>query len=195
MDEEKKFLAVGIAGSPRRMGNSTALLRAYLEGAASEGFATRIIFLNQLLYRGCQACDKCVMGEECGVQDDLNQTFPLLEKANIWALSSPIYYDMVSGQMKSFFDRMRFSTYDPHKLKGPRRGIVIVTYEDDRSEFYLELATRMAGYFSWNNRGDFGNVRVVAEPNLGSRDAWKERPDLLKKMNEIGIEQANELKI
>jgi len=194
MQIKNNYLAIGIASSPRRQGNSTSLLKAYLSGASMVGFETKIVYLNSLSYRGCLACDRCVNGKSCGIKDDLCKIFPILQKADIWAMASPIYYDGVSGQLKTFFDRLRFTTYDPFKLKGPRRGIMIVTYEDDRSEFYFETATHLANYFNWNNRGDFGRVKVVAEPNLGPKDAWKKRPDLQIKLKEIGIEQAKELK-
>lgn len=193
MQNKNNFLAIGIAGSPRRRGNSTSLLKAYLSGAAVVGFETQIINLSKLSYQGCIACDRCVKGKMCKIEDDLCEIFPLLQKADIWAMASPIYYDGVSGQMKTFFDRLRFTTYDPNKLKGPRRGIVLVTYEDNRSDFYFETATHLANYFTWNNRGDFGKVKVIAESNLGPKDAWKERPDLQVKLKEIGLEQAKEL--
>ena len=188
-----KLFAVGIAGSPRRMGNSSALLRAYLEGVSSEGFNTKSIYLNGKLYRGCQACDRCVRGLDCGLKDDLTAVFPVLQESRIWALASPIYYDGVSGQLKAFFDRLRFMTFDPYKLKGPRRAVVIVTYEDNRRKDYRETAAILAEYLKWNNRGDFGRIRIVAEPNLGSRDDWKKRPALLAKMKHLGIKQAQEL--
>jgi multimeric flavodoxin WrbA len=194
MNEPTDLLAVGIAGSPRKRGNSSALLRAYLEGVSSEGFRTEFIYLNKMLFRGCQACDRCVKGKICSVKDDLNTVFPVLMKAQIWALASPIYYDSVSGQLKMFFDRLRFTTFDPHKLKGPRRGILIVTYEDDKKKAYFETASQLANYFTWNDRGDFGKVKVLAESNLGPRDAWKTRPDLLKRLKKVGREQARELK-
>jgi multimeric flavodoxin WrbA len=86
MTEQHSRLAVGIAGSPRRRGNSTSLLNAYLKGVASVGFATELVYLNGLTYRGCQACDRCVRGRPCLVEDDLNAVFPLLERASIWAM-------------------------------------------------------------------------------------------------------------
>ena len=193
MPKKNVPLAVGIAGSPRRRGNSTALLKAYLTGASKLGFETKIIHLNGLSYRGCQACDRCVRGQTCDIGDDLDEVFPLLQRARIWAMASPIYYDGISGQLKTFFDRLRFTTYDPHKLEGTKRGILIVTYEDDRSDFYYESAARLAKYFSWNNRGDFGEIEVVAESNLGPRDAWKKRSDLLDKLKAIGGRHADEL--
>lgn len=194
MKETNDLLAVGIAGSPRKRGNSSALLRAYLDGASSEGFKTEFIYLNGMIFRGCQACDRCVQGKTCSVKDDLNTIFPVLQRAQIWALASPIYYDGVSGQLKMFFDRLRFTTYDPYKLRGPRRGILIVTYEDNKKKEYFETASQLANYFTWNDRGDFGKVRVVAESNLGPKGAWKSRPDLVNKLNKLGQEQARELK-
>lgn len=194
MNRRNEWLAVGIAGSPRKRGNSSSLLRAYLRGTASEGFKTKFIYLNGLLFRGCQACDRCVKGKSCSVKDDLNRIFPILKKAQIWAFASPIYYDGVSGQLKMFFDRLRFTTYEPCKLEGARRGILIVTYEDDRKKEYYETASQLAHYFNWNDRGDFGDVRIVAESNLGPKEAWKARPDLLEKLKIIGIDQAKELK-
>ena len=193
MFEQHKLFAVGIEGSPRRTGNSTALLKAYLDGVASVGFDTKSIYLNGLSYKGCQGCDQCVKGKPCKLKDDLNEVFPVLSRANIWAMASPIYYDGISGQLKMFYDRLRFTTYEPNKLDGPRQAIVVVTYEDDRSEDYLKTASVLAKYLTWNDRGDFGDVKVFAEPNMGPRDAWKSRPDLIEKLRNTGIEQAREL--
>lgn len=193
MYSQNRLLAVGVEGSPRCTGNSTALLNAYLDGVASVGFDTESIYLNGLTYKGCQACDRCVRGESCKLDDDLTHVFPILKNARIWAMASPIYYDGVSGQLKTFFDRLRFTTYEPHKLQGPRRSIVIVTYEDDRNEAYLKTASTLAKYLNWHNRGDFGDVKVVAESNLGPRDAWKRRPDLIEKLRATGVQQAKEL--
>ncbi|MBN1224896.1 MAG: flavodoxin family protein [Candidatus Aminicenantes bacterium] len=188
-------LAVGVASSGRRRGNSTTLLKAYLEGVRTAGFKTKIVHLNNLHYLGCQGCDRCVNGKECKLQDDLNDIFPIMKEARIWALASPIYYDGVSGQLKTFFDRLRFTTYDPNKLQGPRKGIIIVTYEDKPNKVYTDTARHLAKYFDWNNRGNFSKVEVVAEGNLGPSDAWKKRPDLLERINKLGLKQAKELRV
>jgi len=186
-------LAVGIAGSPRRRGNSTSLLNAYLAGAESVGFDTELVYLNGLTYKGCQACDRCVNGHSCLIEDDLTEILPRLENAAIWAMASPIYYDGVSGQLKMFYDRLRYTTFEPKKLEGKRRCIVIVTYEDDETDDYRKVAGALAKYLNWNGRGDFGDVKVVAESNLGPKHAWKERSDLLDKLRGYGLEHAKEL--
>jgi multimeric flavodoxin WrbA len=193
LTKNKKPLAVGISSSGRRNGNSSTLLKAYLKGVREGGFRTKIVYLHNLLYLGCQGCDRCVKGKECSLDDDLNDIFPLMKEAKIWALASPIYYDGISGQLKTFFDRLRFTTYAPHKLEGPRKGIIIVTYEDKPRKAYHDTASHLAKYFDWNERGDFGKVKVIAEGNLGPRRAWKSRPDLLEKMQRTGLQQASEL--
>jgi len=118
---------------------------------------------------------------------------PLLKKATLWALSSPIYYDGVCGQMKLFFDRLHWTTRLPPWPNVPRRGAVIVTYEDEPNPHYRDVAKRLGGYLSWNRRGDFGRVRVVSEARLGGMSAWKKRPDLLERMEKMGREAASEL--
>jgi multimeric flavodoxin WrbA len=134
-----------------------------------------------------------VQGYSCLVEDDLNEIFPLLDRASIWAMASPIYYDGVSGQLKTFYDRLRFTTFEPRKLEGPRRGIVIVTYEDDENEDYRKAAGALAKYLKWRDRGDFGDVKIVAESNLGPKNAWKSRPEALDRLSQYGVEQAREI--
>ena len=188
-------MAVGIAGSPRKNGNSTTLLKAYLEGAAKAGFRTRLIRLNDYTYRGCQGCDRCVRGKPCRVHDGLNKVFPVLRKAHMWAMASPVYYDGVSGQLKMFFDRLRFTTFPPNKLNRKMRGALIITYEDKPNPFYRKVASSLAGYFNWRERADFGKVAVIAEANLGPWNAWKKKPGLLRKCKKFGEAHARELMI
>ncbi len=181
---------MGIAGSARRRGNSATLMRALLEGAAQAGAETREVYLNKLTYKGCQGCEPCRGGGECILQDDLTPVLDDLAEAEGWILASPIYYDGVSGQLKTFFDRCRTFTIDPQthelrpQLEGKRKGIVVVTYEDAPRDDYRREAQILARYMGW--MGDFGEVAVVSEGNLGPSDAAQKRPDLLARMVEMG---------
>ena len=121
---------IGIAGSPRRKGNSTTLLQQVLQGAEDRGAESQIIFLNGLSFRGCQACDSCIHTGKCSVEDELTPFYSDLREADIWILASPIYYDSFSGQAKLFFDRCRCFSMEQGKLEGRRGAAVIATYED-----------------------------------------------------------------
>lgn len=193
MKNRANLLALGIAGSPRKAGNSTALLRSFLKGAELKGFDTAVIHLSDYRFKGCQGCGRCYKDLPCRTKDDLDKVMPLLKRAVIWALSSPIYYDGVSGQMKLFFDRLHWTTRLPPWPKVPRRGAVIVTYEDGPNPHYRDVARRLGGYLSWNKRGDFGRVRVISEAHLGAMGDWRKRPALLKRLERMGQEVASEL--
>ncbi|MCP5107897.1 MAG: flavodoxin family protein [bacterium] len=187
--------AIGIAGSPRRNGNSTTLLKSVLEGAEAKGARTDIIYLNDLVYKGCQACKKCSPGGTCIIKDALTPVISTLKLADIWVLASPIYYDAFSGQIKLFFDRLRHLTQKDGirkpQLKGKRRASLIVTYEDNPSEYYLKVAEAQAGYLPW--MGDFGEIRILSQSNLLETGAASKRPDLLEKAKETGRQLAEEL--
>lgn len=176
--------AIGISGSPRRGGNSETLLGAALAGASEAGAETELVRLNELAYVGCQACDACLAEGRCPQDDDLAPVIERLREADVWLFSAPIYYDGVSGQLKTFFDRCRCFTFDPGKKRRRRAGAILVTYEADRIEFYHEAARRLAAYFNWFGR--FEPVEVMAEPKLGPPDAASQRPDLLGRANALG---------
>ena len=137
------YKIIGIAGSPRRNGNSTTLLRQILQGAEESGAAAQTIYLNDLTFRGCQACDGCVNTGECVLKDELTPHYPKLREAGIWILASPVYFDGVSGQTKLFFDRCRCFAMEKGNLKGKRHAAIILTYEDRPRDDYQGIAERL----------------------------------------------------
>ena len=182
--------AVGIAGSPRRNGNSTSLLKAVLRGAEGEGAETAVIHLDDLVFRGCRGCETCAPHGECVVRDALTPVLETLRLADIWVLASPIYFDSVSGQMKTFFDRCLWLAMNAGerqaRLTGTRGAAVIVTYEAQPSDGYRREAEKLAGYLGW--MGDFGDVRIMSEGRLGPAGAAEGRPELLAGAEALGRE-------
>jgi len=176
--------AIGISGSPRRGGNSETLLRAALEGAQAAGADVEIVRLNELTYVGCQNCEACIQARRCTQDDDLADVLAKLPEADVWLLSSPIYFDSVSGQLKTFFDRCWCFIHKANRLRGRRSGAVIVAYGAGTCEFYQEVARRFAAYLPWF--GKFDPVEVMAEANLGPPDAALQRPGLLDSARRLG---------
>jgi multimeric flavodoxin WrbA len=100
-------------GSPRKKWNTATLLQKALEGAGSHNAETELIHLYDLDYKGCISCFACktIGGKSygrCAVQDDLTDVFSRVEQADAIILGSPIYWGTVSGEMKSFMDRLLF---------------------------------------------------------------------------------------
>ncbi|MEQ8188715.1 MAG: flavodoxin family protein [Candidatus Eremiobacterota bacterium] len=122
---------IAINGSPRKKWNTATLLGRAMEGVSSKGAETELVHLYDLNFKGCISCFACKLtgGKsygKCVVKDDLS---PLLEKlavADGIILGSPIYLGNVTGEMRSFLERLIFqylvydATYSsiaPKKMK------------------------------------------------------------------------------
>jgi len=73
----KKML--GIAGSPRKGGNSDVLMKLILKGARDEGIATEEIQLRDYQFQPCNGCERCRKDKRCtGLQDGMQLIYPRL---------------------------------------------------------------------------------------------------------------------
>jgi multimeric flavodoxin WrbA len=104
---------IAINGSPRKKWNTATLLEKALEGAASQGAETELVHLYDLNYQGCISCFSCkTKGHKsygkCAVQDDLTPIYKKIEGVKALILGSPMYFGIVSGEMKSFMERLLF---------------------------------------------------------------------------------------
>jgi len=191
----KSLSAVGIAGSPRKGGNSALLLEAALRGAKQAGAKTRRVYLNGMSFRGCQACMRCEKSGVCPLKDDLSEVIASLAQTDIWILAAPIYFDGVAGPLKTFFDRCHCyaSGGGPGKgrLKGHRRGALIVTYADKPREDYRRSAKALISYLTW--MGDFGEPQVLDAGELWEAGEVRSKPELLRRAEELGQQLVEEI--
>lgn len=104
-------------GSPRKAWNTVTLLNKALEGAASQGAETELIHLYDLNYKGCTSCFSCKLKGgssygKCAVKDDLTPIFKKVGDADAVILGSPIYMGAVTGEMRSFLERLMYPLFD-----------------------------------------------------------------------------------
>lgn len=107
---------IAFNGSPRKTWNTATLLQKALDGAASQGATTKLVHLYDLHFTGCKSCFSCKTkgGKsygKCALKDDLTPILKEVEKADALILGSPIYFWAVSGEMKSFMERLMFPFY------------------------------------------------------------------------------------
>jgi len=113
---------LGIAGSPRRGGNTDQLLGEVMRGAASRGAEVRTIVLNDLDITPCQHCDACLEKGRCRVEDDMQMVYREMESADRLVLASPIQFMGVTAQMKAMIDRCQALWARKYILKQPPLG-------------------------------------------------------------------------
>ncbi len=100
-------------GSPRKTWNTATLLQKALEGAASKGAQTKLVHLYDLKYTGCKSCFACKTKDgpsygRCAAQDELTPILKEITEADAVILGTPIYFGAVTGEMKSFMERLLF---------------------------------------------------------------------------------------
>ena len=113
---------LGIAGSPRRGGNTDLLLAEVIRGAASKGAEVKTVVLNNLRITPCQHCDSCLEKGKCRINDDMQMVYRELEEADRIVLASPIQFMGVTAQMKAMIDRCQCLWARKYVLKVPPLG-------------------------------------------------------------------------
>jgi len=90
-----------ISGSPRRLSNTDYLLRTTLTITGGH-----FIKLSDYKIRPCNGCWTCRKIGECTLGDDMSKVLmPMLFDCDAIVLGSPVYFNNVSAQMKTFMDR------------------------------------------------------------------------------------------
>ena len=137
-------------------------------GAESETFV-----LNELNFRGCQACMACKGRlETCAVQDDLTRVFESMRTADLIVAATPVYSGYTSGQFKCFMDRC-YSFLVPDYITNPqpssmppgKKAVVITTQGNPDPSLFDDLVNRLETWMKRNWRAE--EVRVIKGYGLG----------------------------
>jgi len=139
-----RLKVLGLAGSPRRQGNTDLLLDQVLAGAASKGAQTEKVILSRMEIAPCKACDACFKTGRCVQQDDYQLLYPKLIKAERIVLAAPVFFTGVPSEAKAFIDRCQCFWARKYVLKDPlpptdtgleRQGFLISTAGGPKTSF------------------------------------------------------------
>ncbi|PKM39665.1 MAG: flavodoxin family protein [Firmicutes bacterium HGW-Firmicutes-9] len=111
---------IAINGSPRFNGNTSMALKAMTDELERQGIETETIQIGNLSIRGCIACGHCRTseGNKCVFKDDcVNDVAQKMREADGFILGCPTYYAGIPGTMKSFLDRVFYSSTPYFRLK------------------------------------------------------------------------------
>jgi len=123
-----------IDGGPRKTFNTASMLKSFAEGAASvsEEVEVKTVRLYDLDYKGCISCLGCKLkgrvSNICRFKDALTPVLEEIATADGLVLGSPIYFGDITGQMRSFLERLTFPwlSYNDYSLTAPRRMPVVL---------------------------------------------------------------------
>ena len=123
-----------IDGGPRKTFNTASMLKKIAEGAASvsEQIEVKTIRLYGLDYKGCMACMACKIkgraSNVCKFKDALTPVLEEIAEADGLVLGSPNYFGEVTGQMRTFLERLAFPwlSYNDYSMTAPRKMPVVL---------------------------------------------------------------------
>ena len=162
-------------GSPRRKGNTSALVRAFTEGAEKAGHIVREFFLSDMNIHGCKGCFSGHSTKECPCiqRDDMDQIYPAVRESDVVVLASPLYYWNMSGQLRTAVDRLfALEEGGGNLLRGHgRASALLMAAEGNDFEDVLTYYEHLAGHLRWQNlghvlaggNGDVGDIQGKPE--------------------------------
>ena len=177
----KKIIVVST--SLRKNSNSEILANEFIKGAKVNGNKVDVINLKGLKMNFCIGCLSCQKTNKCVIKDDI--TKDMLKKicdSDVLVFVTPVYYYAVSGQLKTFIDRMNPVYNMDYKFKDI---YVISTAAEDEKRTFKGISEDIKGFIDC-----YEGVKLKNKLYAGGLEKGgdvKMRTDLLKKAYEMGL--------
>ena len=112
------MLVLGFQGSPRKKGNTSFLLKNFMQAVEKLGAQTHIIEVTQKNIIPCKEYVVCERKGYCPIDDDVKtEIYPLIRQAEVVVLATPIFFFNMSAQLKALVDRCQLFWARKYKLK------------------------------------------------------------------------------
>jgi multimeric flavodoxin WrbA len=170
---------VAVIGSPRRRGNTATLVEAALEELERGGCECTRIVLADKRVEFCSGHVYCGQ-RACPHDDDMAGILEQVYAADGVLLATPIYYENVSGQMKTFMDRNATRYYRERWLTAKVVGLIAVAAESGADD----TLAAMRRYVAFSNPEELPVVALggcADKPGEAAHDA-----ELMAKARELG---------
>ena len=171
-DQEEPNMSKNIVilnGSPRKNGNTSALVRAFSEGAESAGHKVTTFYLGSMDIHGCRGCFGGHSSKDCPCvqQDDMDQIYPVIKDSDVVVLASPLYYWNMSGQLRTTIDRLfALEEGDGNLLRGHgRSSALLMAAEGHGVDDLVQYYDHLMEHLGWTNLG-----HVLAGGNMDAGD-------------------------
>ncbi len=187
---------IGINGSPRKDGNTAAMIHAVFRELRTEGIETELIQVGGELLHGCTGCRACfsMKNGRCVMEDDIiNSCIEKMVEADGIILGSPTYFSNLTPELKALIDRAGYVAKANGEMFRRKVGASVVPVRragamhvfNSINHFFFISNMIVPGSSYWNmslsrDLGDFEKDEEGIETmkNLGRNMAW-----LLKKIN------------
>lgn len=104
-------------GSPRKQGDTAALLKAFTQGLTGEYAILRAYDRQDI--SPCLDCRYCKQHPRCAIRDGMDEIYPLIAESDCIVVASPLYYSELTGPLLSLLSRLQVY-YCARKFQGIR---------------------------------------------------------------------------
>ncbi len=138
----RKIYLLGIVGSMRKNGNTSLLVETVLKSTRDiyPDTGTEIVYMSELNIEPCHVCfDECCREPyKCIIEDDLEEVFEKMKKADGIVIGSPLYFKIPS-RLTAFMERLVCLSYfykrrgfkEPYPLNDKPCGLIAVSGSDN----------------------------------------------------------------
>lgn len=198
--EEGMVKIIAIYGSPRRDGNSAALLKQAVDGARQEGAQVEEVILRDHKISPCLEIYSCTATGECAIRDDFPGILEKLESSDGIMLASPIFFYTVSAHTKIFMDRCQslwvrkywIENQVPGKGEETRKGLFISVGATSGKRLFDGALLTVKYFFDVLSTGLW---RTVLCRGIDRKGEIEGREDYLKEAFEAGRDLAKVLQV
>lgn len=171
-----------ISSSLRKNSNSEILAKEFMKGAKASGNEVNFINLKDIKMGFCIGCLACQKNHKCVLKDGVTkEMLKGICDSDVLVFATPVYYYVISGQLKTFIDRMNPIYSMDYKF---RDIYVISTAAEDEVRTFKGIKEDIKGFvdcYGWTKvKGT-----LFAGGLEGPNDA-KEDKALLKKAYDMG---------
>jgi multimeric flavodoxin WrbA len=155
-----------ILGSPRKHGNTDAVLRRFETKAGDAGHVVTRVNVVDYQVGGCLGCDNCQAILEdfaCAQNDDAEELLGQIAAADLTVFAAPVYCWSLPAQLKALFDRhyctVKYEGGDVvvQLLKGKRAALLLTCGggAEDNADLTWPMFKRLLDYTGGTVAGTF----------------------------------------
>lgn len=123
---------LAIVGSPRKNHNNDTLVDYMLKGLDSPHITVDKYLVQNLNIKPCIACDECTKKLGCIFDDHMTLLYKKFNEADVIIVSSPLYFNSISAQLKAIIDRCQAIWSSKYILKQP-----LVNPDKNRTGYFI----------------------------------------------------------
>ena len=186
-----------LMGSPRKTGNTIALVRPFMDELERNGVPCRLIWLYDKKINPCTGCRKCqenLNSFSCvQTKDDTAEIFSCFYESGLAVFATPIYSWYCTPPMKALLDRF---VYGMNKLYGAEKGgslcagknIALITTCGYRPEYGADLFEEGMKRYSKHSRLNY--MGMLSERHMGYGTVFEDE-DKIKRAREFAASLIN----